>query len=116
MKFADEGWAMLARFGGTTSAAVLLAFSASGEWMTLAPPGDPPALFSVTGTVASAAGRGGLPVSGGGARTSPQQVLPTRLPPPDGSRIAELARSLDNAWRKCFRFVPTIFPTSVIHP
>ena len=96
---------MLARFGGTTSAAVLLAFSASGEWMTLAPPGDPPTLFSVTGTVASAAVRNNAPVPAEGARTSPQQILPTRLPPPDGSRIAELARSLDNDWRKCFRFV-----------
>ena len=99
----------IVKVGGIASAIVLLAYQACGEWVAVTPQGEPPALFSVTGTVATVAfatddGRG-VSAADGHYRMSTQPDLQMRLPPSDGLRIAELARCLDNDWRKCFRFV-----------
>jgi len=88
--------------------AVLACNTAFGWWEAVESQDKPPALFSVTGVVATVA-RPSVGKNGGAGtvllRSGAQVVLETQLPPTDGLRIAELARSLDNDWRRCFRFV-----------
>ena len=86
-------------------AAACLAGHALGWWASVSPQCDPPVPFSVTGSVAAVSARRGAFGLAEPPRASAQPELPARLPPSDGSRIAELARCLGHDWRRCFRFV-----------
>ena len=99
---------MLKRFFAFCAVAVLAGNAAFGWWEAVESQDKPPALFSVTGVVATAGRssvRGNRDAGTAFPRSGAQTVLEKRLPPTDGLRIAELARSLGHDWRRCFRFV-----------